>query len=80
MNHLGKQFAGTSVWRFKNGMQTLSDTLVNHLKSFKDVQLNDNEECLKIDFNSKLNKMEVKTSKNNYDFDFVISSVYAKRE
>ena len=74
-----EKFAGTSVWRLKSGMQTLAETLIKHLKKFDDVELKNNEECLKIDFNSKLNRVEVKTSKNIYDFDYVISSVYSKR-
>jgi protoporphyrinogen oxidase len=80
LSSLKEKFAKTSVWRFKSGMQTFSDTLVKHLQKFDDIELKDNEKCLEIDMNNKSNRVGVKTSKNVYDFDYVISSVYSKRK
>lgn len=78
LSALKEKFAGTSVWRFKSGMQTFSDTLVKYLQTFDDIELKDNEKCLEIDIKSESNHIEVKTSRNKYDFDYVISSVYSK--
>jgi hypothetical protein len=73
------KFKNLSVWRFKNGMQTLTDSLVDNLQKFNDVQLNSNEECIKIDFNkNNSNKVGITSTKNSYDFDYVISGIYSK--
>ena len=77
--HLNQKYFNTAVWRFKNGMKTFSDSLVDHLKTHNDIELKTNEECLSIDLDDKSNKVEIKTTKNNYDFDFVISGIYSKR-
>lgn len=73
-----ERFTNFSVWRFKNGTQTLVDALVNTLNKYEDVKFNLNEKCLNIDLSRNLSKINVQTDKNAYDVDLVISSVYSK--
>lgn len=71
-----ERFTNFSIYRFKNGSQTLTDALVNHLKQYDDIKFNTNEKCLSIDLNSS--KIKVETDKKSYDVDLVISGVFSK--
>jgi protoporphyrinogen oxidase len=71
-----ERFTNFSIYRFKNGSQTLTEALVNYLKQYDDIKFNTNEKCLNIDLNSS--KIKVETDKKSYDVDLVISGVFSK--
>ena len=71
-----ERFTNFSIWRFKNGSQTLTDALVKNLKQYDDVKFISSEKCSNIDFNSS--KIKVQTDRNSYTVDLVISGVYSK--
>ena len=66
------------MWRFKSGIQTLVDTLVDNLKANEDViKLNLNEPCERINFDGD-NKIQLKTNSREEEFDVVICSSLSK--
>ncbi len=66
------------MWRFKSGIQTLVDTLVDSLKANEDViKLNLNEPCERINFDGD-NKIQLKTNSREEEFDVVICSSLSK--
>ncbi len=79
-----KNYAQKSVWRLKHGLEEMVERITQNLtnantdsKSFS-LYLNEPIEKLEIDENS--NKIKLKSKSLSDEFDFVISSVLAKRK
>lgn len=74
---LRDKYKHQSVWRFRDGMQKLTERLAEELSKCENVKLclNDPVESIK----SKNDTMSVTSKSSQQDFDIVISSVYSKR-
>lgn len=70
-----------SVWRFKNGMQKLTERLAEDLSKYDNVKLclNDPVQSISTKNNTKEKSMRVTSRSSKQDFDIIISSVYSRR-
>ena len=80
LHELRERSKNLSVWRLKNGMQEMVESLVQKLKSEQNVRLHLNEPIESLNFdNEKSGKsIQIKSKSITEDVDLVISSIYSK--
>ncbi|CAF0738300.1 unnamed protein product [Brachionus calyciflorus] len=77
---LKENYRGQSVWRLKDGMQTLTQRLAETLSKDDNVKLslNDPIQSIKVDHSKKEKSIKLTSKNSEQDVDIVISSIYSK--